>query len=149
MPGAPVGSLTKCRATAWIEERHGMWVLIQLYYTRLNVYIYDYCRKRNFQQSARAFFLEAQVPAETIVPIDAPEGFLYEWWTVFWDVFSAKANKSGSREAVTYVDVRMIFLLRNGQIVEILTPRRCHNRLKQSRLKEKRRQGGILMLHRP
>ena len=50
--------------------------------------------------------MEAQVQQDQQVPIDAREGFLYEWWTVFWDIFSARANKAGSPEALAYVDIQ-------------------------------------------
>ncbi|KAK9762261.1 hypothetical protein K7432_012182, partial [Basidiobolus ranarum] len=40
------------------------------------------------------------------VPIDAPDGFLFEWWSVFWDIFSARSNQPGSsREALAYIDI--------------------------------------------
>ncbi|KAK9762690.1 hypothetical protein K7432_011336, partial [Basidiobolus ranarum] len=40
------------------------------------------------------------------VPIDAPDGFLFEWWSVFWDIFSARSNQPGSsREALSYIDM--------------------------------------------
>jgi len=64
--------------------------------------------KKGFENSANAFFAEAMVPEEP-VPIDAPGGFLFEWWSVFWDVFSARANKQASKEAMFYVEV--IFLI--------------------------------------
>ena len=48
------------------------------------------------------------MPRDT-VPIDAPGGFLYEWWSVFWDVFSARANKQATKEAMYYVDVTAFF----------------------------------------
>ncbi|KAJ3196850.1 hypothetical protein HK101_007464 [Irineochytrium annulatum] len=72
----------------------------------LNIYIYDYCLKRGFINSANAFSTEAQVPHKVSVRIDAPEGFLYEWWTVFWDIFSARANSQngGTQQATAYVE---------------------------------------------
>ena len=33
------------------------------------------------------------------ISIVAPQGFLYEWWTVFWDVFRARGDKGGSPAA--------------------------------------------------
>ncbi|KAJ3086758.1 hypothetical protein HK102_012554 [Quaeritorhiza haematococci] len=73
----------------------------------LNMYIVDYFVKRNFQQSLQAFFIEAQVPREFQVPIEAPQGFLYEWWSVFWDIFRARSGK-GSKEAIVYVEAQAI-----------------------------------------
>ncbi|CAG8794225.1 22421_t:CDS:2, partial [Dentiscutata erythropus] len=36
-------------------------------------------------------------------PIQAPNGFLYKWWTVFWDLYSASLNRPGTLEAKRYV----------------------------------------------
>jgi len=38
--------------------------------------------------------------------VDAPGGFLFEWWTIFWEVFSAKNKKSSMEEAKKYTEVR-------------------------------------------
>jgi hypothetical protein len=38
--------------------------------------------------------------------IDAPGGFLYEWWTVFWELFMAKQGLSNSEPALSYLQVR-------------------------------------------
>lgn len=37
------------------------------------------------------------------VPIDAPSGFLYEWWSIFWDIYSARSGKGGSGQASAYI----------------------------------------------
>jgi hypothetical protein len=42
------------------------------------------------------------------VPFDAPGGFLYEWWVIFWDVFAAKNNRSTNRDAIAYVDAQQV-----------------------------------------
>ncbi|TPX49020.1 hypothetical protein SeLEV6574_g01703 [Synchytrium endobioticum] len=104
-PRLPVGQTPVSRQQPFPETSGGGSNPQQM---MLNFYIYDYCKKRNFLQSASTFSVEAQVPADTGVPIDAPEGFLYEWWSVFWDIFSAKAHKTGSREAISYVDAQAI-----------------------------------------
>ncbi|KAK9765935.1 hypothetical protein K7432_005345 [Basidiobolus ranarum] len=70
----------------------------------LNIYIYDYCLKRNWTAAAQAILNEAQVPQDSTVPIDSPHGFLYEWWVVFWDIFSARTNKTGSKDAQTFIE---------------------------------------------
>ncbi|KAG0236391.1 hypothetical protein BGW42_003549 [Actinomortierella wolfii] len=62
----------------------------------INLYIYDYCVKRNFQNAAAAFASEAQVPLDTKLIYDAPEGFLYEWFVVFWDCWTAAQNQAGA-----------------------------------------------------
>jgi hypothetical protein len=41
--------------------------------------------------------------------IDAPGGFLFEWWSVFWDIFIARTNEKHSDVAASYIEVN-IFL---------------------------------------
>lgn len=36
--------------------------------------------------------------------IDAPGGFLFEWWSVFWDIFIARTNEKHSDVAATYIE---------------------------------------------
>lgn len=42
------------------------------------------------------------------VPIDAPGGFLYEWWVVFWDMFTAKHNRTTNKDAMAYVEAQQV-----------------------------------------
>lgn len=75
----------------------------------LHLYIYDYCKKRNFQQTARTFAAEAGLQADQVPPIDIPSGFLSDWWGVFWDVYNARHNDvNASKEAVAYDQVHRI-----------------------------------------
>ena len=37
--------------------------------------------------------------------IDAPGGFLFEWWSVFWDIFIARTNEKHSEPAAAYIEV--------------------------------------------
>jgi hypothetical protein len=37
--------------------------------------------------------------------IDAPGGFLFEWWSVFWDIFIARTNEKHSEVAAAYLEV--------------------------------------------
>lgn len=37
--------------------------------------------------------------------IDAPGGFLFEWWSVFWDIFIARTNDKHSEPAAAYIEV--------------------------------------------
>lgn len=37
--------------------------------------------------------------------IDAPGGFLFEWWSVFWDIFIARTNEKHSEAAASYIEV--------------------------------------------
>lgn len=40
--------------------------------------------------------------------IDAPGGFLFEWWSVFWDIFIARTNEKHSDPAASYIEVSLI-----------------------------------------
>lgn len=40
--------------------------------------------------------------------IDAPGGFLFEWWSVFWDIFIARTNEKHSENAAAYLEVPLI-----------------------------------------
>lgn len=85
----------------------------------LNAYIYDYLLKHNMHDSARTFGAEAKVVPNVkkeddkdlpkpLIPIDAPQGFLYEWWALFWDIYSARGSKGGgSVPAQQYVQGTM------------------------------------------
>ncbi|XP_071715259.1 transcriptional corepressor LEUNIG_HOMOLOG-like [Rutidosis leptorrhynchoides] len=57
--------------------------------TMLDVYIYDYLVKRKLIATAKVFEDEAKVPVN-VRAIHAPRGFLFEWWTVFWDIFISR-----------------------------------------------------------
>ena len=39
--------------------------------------------------------------------IDAPGGFLFEWWSVFWDIFIARTNEKHSETAASYIEVAL------------------------------------------
>ena len=78
------------------------------FYLVNSLYIYDYCVKRNFQAAASAFASEAQVGPDVKVPYDSPEGFLYEWFNVFWDCWNAsqpQQSSLASKDAVSYMEV--------------------------------------------
>ncbi|KAL5990416.1 hypothetical protein ACLOJK_011316 [Asimina triloba] len=40
--------------------------------------------------------------------IDAPGGFLFEWWSVFWDIFIARTNEKHSEVAAAYIEAQQI-----------------------------------------
>ncbi|KAG6811308.1 hypothetical protein H0H92_008065 [Tricholoma furcatifolium] len=67
-----------------------------------NIYIHDYCNKRGFVKTARELMTEAEIPPEATPPINARQGLLFEWWSVFWVLFTAKANGHGSDDAIIY-----------------------------------------------
>ncbi|AQZ10853.1 FLO8 (YER109C) [Zygosaccharomyces parabailii] len=81
----------------------------------LNAYIYDFLVKSFFNGSAATFYQEAdlqghaQGQAEGEVgervgrlDHDTPQGYLYEWWQIFWDLCAARGRGGGSRNAQLY-----------------------------------------------
>ncbi|KAG5643063.1 hypothetical protein DXG03_001620 [Asterophora parasitica] len=73
-----------------------------------NIYIYDYCFKRGFRKTARELMSEADIAPDSTPPINARQGLLFEWWSVFWVLFTAKANGSGTEEAMLYTQIMAI-----------------------------------------
>ncbi|KAL6524151.1 hypothetical protein OROMI_031246 [Orobanche minor] len=70
----------------------------------LDVYIHDYLVKRDLKATAQAFQAEGKVSSDPVA-IDAPGGFLFEWWSVFWDIFIARTNEKHSEVAASYIEV--------------------------------------------
>uniref|UniRef100_A0A164Z4J2 Uncharacterized protein n=1 Tax=Daucus carota subsp. sativus TaxID=79200 RepID=A0A164Z4J2_DAUCS len=70
----------------------------------LDVYIHDYLLKRKLHASAKAFMTEGKVATDPVAAIDAPGGFLFEWWSVFWDIFIARTNEKHSEAAASYIE---------------------------------------------
>lgn len=73
----------------------------------LDVYIHDYLLKRKLYASAKAFMAEGNVASDPVA-IDAPGGFLFEWWSVFWDIFIARTNEKHSEAAAAYIESQQI-----------------------------------------
>nr|XP_017246419.1 PREDICTED: transcriptional corepressor LEUNIG_HOMOLOG-like [Daucus carota subsp. sativus] len=61
----------------------------------LDAYIYDYLMAKKLHASAKAFKAERAVPNDPVV-IGAPGGFLFEWWSLFWDSYTAKSNEAAA-----------------------------------------------------
>ncbi|CAK8568678.1 unnamed protein product [Lathyrus sativus] len=73
----------------------------------LDVYIHDYLVKRDLKVSAQAFQTEGKVSSDPVA-IDAPGGFLFEWWSVFWDIFIARTNEKHSEVAASYIETQLV-----------------------------------------
>ncbi|KAI9107131.1 hypothetical protein K1719_022659 [Acacia pycnantha] len=73
----------------------------------LDVYIHDYLVKRDLKASAQAFQAEGKVSSDPVA-IDAPGGFLFEWWSVFWDIFIARTNEKHSEVAASYIETQLL-----------------------------------------
>ncbi|KAJ3476656.1 hypothetical protein NLI96_g11015 [Meripilus lineatus] len=69
---------------------------------RFNIYILDYCRKRGYEKTANELALEADIPSDSQPPINAKQGLLFEWWSVFWVLFAAKSSGQASDDALLY-----------------------------------------------
>ncbi|KZT20987.1 hypothetical protein NEOLEDRAFT_1140017 [Neolentinus lepideus HHB14362 ss-1] len=67
-----------------------------------NIYIYDYCTKRGFNKTANELKTEAELGDDAHPPINAKQGLLFEWWSVFWQLFGAKSQGNGSEDALLY-----------------------------------------------
>lgn len=63
-----------------------------------NVYVHDYCMKRGFLKTAAEFRKEAHL-SDTPPPIQTKQGFIFEWWSVFWVTFDAKTRGDSAAEA--------------------------------------------------
>ncbi|PPR99188.1 hypothetical protein GOBAR_AA21473 [Gossypium barbadense] len=59
---------------------------------RLDLYLHDYLVKKNMHETAALFREEAGVSNRPVV-IDSPEGFLQEWWSLFYEIFAARQTK--------------------------------------------------------
>ncbi|PPD86465.1 hypothetical protein GOBAR_DD16596 [Gossypium barbadense] len=79
----------------------------------LDVYIHDYLVKRDLKASAQAFQAEGKVSSDPVA-IDAPGGFLFEWWSVFWDIFIARTNEKHSEVAASYIEPQQPQQRRDG-----------------------------------
>ncbi|CAJ2673404.1 unnamed protein product [Trifolium pratense] len=73
----------------------------------LDVYIYDYLVKKKLHNTAKSFMTEGKVSPDPVA-IDAPGGFLFEWWSVFWDIFIARTNEKHSENAAAYLETQQI-----------------------------------------
>ncbi|XP_025015561.2 transcriptional corepressor LEUNIG_HOMOLOG isoform X2 [Ricinus communis] len=58
----------------------------------LDLYLHDYLVKKKLHKTAAIFRKEADV-ASTSVAIDSFDGFLTEWWSVFYEIFASRQLK--------------------------------------------------------
>lgn len=72
-----------------------------------HIYIHDYCNKRGYTKTARELVNEADIPPDSQPPINARQGLLFEWWSVFWTLFTAKNSGTGSDEALIYTQYQV------------------------------------------
>lgn len=70
------------RGYAFVFGAHG--------WSRFNIYIYDYCSKRGFKQTAQHLMSEAEIPPDAKPPINARQGLLFECVVCFLSGSSVK-----------------------------------------------------------
>lgn len=70
----------------------------------LELYLHDYFVKNNMHETAETFRKEVNVEASHSVAIDVPDGFLHEWWCIFYD-FVATQLKHQESNAETSSEV--------------------------------------------
>ncbi|KAM5552711.1 hypothetical protein ABKV19_025093 [Rosa sericea] len=63
--------------------------------------------KKELHATAKSFMTEGKVAPDPVA-IDAPGGFLFEWWSVFWDIFIARTNDKHSESAAVYIEAQQI-----------------------------------------
>ncbi|KAG8950014.1 Transcriptional activator flo8 [Tulasnella sp. 424] len=69
----------------------------------LHVYMIDYCRKRGYNAVVNTLCAQTGNTSDVKAPIDAPQGLLFEWWVVFWEIFTAKSEDDPKKNAVAYL----------------------------------------------
>ncbi|XP_048140044.1 uncharacterized protein LOC115736619 isoform X3 [Rhodamnia argentea] len=67
----------------------------------LEHYIYEYMIKKQMHGTAEFFKREAALNFETALPGDVPEGFLYEWWLIFYEMFMDNQPNNGSSSGIS------------------------------------------------
>lgn len=63
-------------------------------------YIIDYCDKRGFTETSAHLRKESKINDKQKPPVDSPEGLLYEWWTCFWEIYTARVQPEKSANPV-------------------------------------------------
>ncbi|CAK7350569.1 unnamed protein product [Dovyalis caffra] len=53
----------------------------------LDLYLYDYFIKRKLHKTAAVFREQADVATKPVAINDSAQGFLYDWWTMFYDAY--------------------------------------------------------------
>ncbi|KAI9395895.1 hypothetical protein POPTR_004G045601v4 [Populus trichocarpa] len=61
----------------------------------LDQYLYDYFIKRKLHKTAAIFREQANVAAKPVEINDSAQGFLYDWWTMFYDVYVYRQSRKG------------------------------------------------------
>ncbi len=71
---------------------------------RFNIYIYDYCFKRGYRNTARELLLEADLSPESQPPINAKQGLLFEYAMRFHEYESSSLIPASHLRLVQMVE---------------------------------------------
>ncbi|XP_057513359.1 transcriptional corepressor LEUNIG-like isoform X2 [Actinidia eriantha] len=80
-------------------------------------YLYDYLIKKGMYETAEIFRREANLTFNpmSLPAIDVPDGFLHEWWLIFYDMFKASEPKNPDNdEASSNVVEQMVNVSQRG-----------------------------------
>ncbi|CAL0300903.1 unnamed protein product [Lupinus luteus] len=85
----------------------------------LRIYMHEYMLKKGFHHTAETFKEEGQIGDKDSTVIDSPNGFLHEWWSVFYgDVYSSWTVKD--QENVPESSSKMTDNARNGNSFSVI-----------------------------
>ncbi|XP_047981706.1 transcriptional corepressor LEUNIG_HOMOLOG-like [Salvia hispanica] len=78
----------------------------------LDLYIYDYLQRKKLHMTADILADEADIQPKSVV-ITPPEGFLSEWWSLFWDVFISRVPQ-GDQASTSETPLNDVSVLPNA-----------------------------------
>ncbi|CAJ1944384.1 unnamed protein product [Sphenostylis stenocarpa] len=113
---------------------------------RLDLYIYDYLVKRQLHATARVFQAEGNVSTGPVV-IEAPSGFLFEWWSVFWDIYIARANQKHTEASNQQIKARLMHKQEQQELQNTNQSQQTHmQHLLQRRAQQQQRPSGTQLI---
>ena len=59
---------------------------------KLDLYVWEYLYRRKLYKTAATLIEETDLPENPEVPVRLPGGLLYEYWSVFWELFSSRVG---------------------------------------------------------
>lgn len=67
---------------------------------KLDLYVWEYLYRRKLYKTAATLIEESDLPENPEVPVRLPGGLLYEYWSVFWELFSARVGYNSRQSNV-------------------------------------------------
>ncbi|GMY37387.1 transcriptional corepressor LEUNIG_HOMOLOG-like isoform X2 [Fagus crenata] len=96
------------------------------------LYLRDYMAKKNMHKTAAIFRKEAKVCNNPVV-IDSAEGFLYEWWSIFYDVYASRQLKHQQAQAEASIEATQM-TENEQQYVHLAMPESLMNQQRPGKL---------------